>query len=218
METPPSLSPVAPPRTAGLATASLVLGILSVTCLSILAAIPALIVGAIALKQISASGGTLGGKGQALAGLIMGIISFALLPLAIAVFAIAASVTLPAVSGAHAKAQEAACLQNVRQCTLACEQYALEHEATLPTTWGEVKNYAVSEMPGPSLLHCRQDSGKAVSYKIVNPGQRLATLGPPAETIIVREVRTNHHGRRAVGFADGPVELHTDAGRPQLSR
>ena len=35
----------------------------------------------------------------------------------------------------------------------------------------------------------------------------FAALGHPEETIIVREIRANHHGRRAVGFADGHVDI-----------
>lgn len=211
MEAPPPITQVSPPHTAGLALASFVLGLLSVTCLSILTGIPALIVGSIALHQIGSSGGRGAGKSQALAGLIMGIVSFALLPLVIAVLAIATSVTLPAVNAARTKAKEAQCLNNVRQCTQACVRYAQAHDTTLPKVWGDAAKYVVNETPGKSLLHCRQDPVHAASYEIVHPGQRLAELGPPAETIIVREIRANHHGRRALGFADGHVELRADA-------
>ena len=210
MEAPPPITPVSQPQTAGLALASLVLGILSVTCLSILTGIPALILGSIALHQIGSSGGGVKGKSQALAGLIMGVISFALLPLVIAVLAVATSVTWPAVNAARTKAKEAQCLNNVRQCTQACARYAQEHDTALPNVWGDVANYVVSETPGKSLLHCHQDPVRGVSYEIVNPGRRLAELGPPDETIIVREIRANHHGRRALGFADGHVELRAD--------
>jgi prepilin-type processing-associated H-X9-DG protein len=41
----------------------------------------------------------------------------------------------------------------------------------------------------------------------VNPGKRLADLGPPEETIIVREIHANPRGKRAVGYADGHVEM-----------
>jgi len=209
MEAPPPIKQVSQPRTAGLAIASLVLGILSVTCLSILAGIPAVIVGSVALHQIGSSRSGAAGKSQALAGLIMGIVSVALLPLVIAV--LATSVTLPAVNAAHAHAKEAQCLNNVRQCTQACVRYAQEHDTALPRVWGDAAKYVVNETPGKSLLHCRQDPVRAVSYEIVYPGQRLVDLGPPAETVIVREIRANHHGKRALGFADGHVELRADA-------
>jgi len=203
METPPPIPQVVSPRTAGLAIASLVLGILSVTCLSILAGIPALILGIIALTRIGKSLGLLRGQGLAIAGIVMGGISFALLP-------IVAAMLIPAMSGARAGASKAACLSNVRQCTLACAQYAQEHDTALPTSFGELKTYLGGEASGARVLHCHQEPGTAISYEIVNPGKRLADLGHPEETVIIREIRANHQGKRAVGFADGHVELRAD--------
>lgn len=210
METPPPIPPVSQPRTAGLAIASLVLGLLAITCCSILAGIPALILGSLALQRIGASGGTLGGKIQALVGIVMGVVSFALLPLVAGVLAIATSVVLPAVSAAQAQAQEAVCLHNVRQGTAACVDFAREHDTALPVTWADVEKYFSGVSAAKSTLHCHQDQGVAVSYELVHPGRRLAELGPPAETVIVREICANHHGRRAIGFADGHVEMRAD--------
>jgi prepilin-type processing-associated H-X9-DG protein len=203
MQTPPPISQVSLPRTAGLAIASLVLGILAVSCLSILAGIPALILGIIALNKIGKSAGTLTGKGLAIAGLVMGGVSFALLP-------ITAALVLPAVVGARVKANEVQCLNNVRQCTLACEQYAQEHDKALPTSWSDTKKYMLTEAVAQHCLHCPQTPGTAASYEIVNPGKRLADLGHPQETVIVREINAPHRGKRAVGFADGHVEMRAD--------
>jgi len=71
---PPPLYP-APPPTNGLAVASLVLGIVSLACSQCITAIPGVILGHIALKQIRASGGTQGGRGLAIAGLVTGYVS-----------------------------------------------------------------------------------------------------------------------------------------------
>ncbi len=207
METPPTIPHVSLPRTAGIAIASLVLGILSVTCLSILAGIPALICGAIAMQRIGRSGGTLGGKGQALAGLIMGGISFALLPF---VLAFGAGLMLPAVSSARGAAQQAACMSHVKQCTLACVMYAQEHDTALPKSWGDVEPFIGDKTPGQSVLHCPINRTGPVSYELVHPGQRLADLGHPEETIIVRETAAPHRGQRVIGFADGHVELRAE--------
>ncbi len=57
---------------------SLVLGILSVTCLGLIAGIPAVILGNIAKKKITASGGYIRGSGLATAGLVMGWVSIGL--------------------------------------------------------------------------------------------------------------------------------------------
>lgn len=64
-----------PPRTDGLATAALIFGLLALFCvLGPLAGIPAIICGHLSGKRISASGGTLGGSGVALAGFILGCV------------------------------------------------------------------------------------------------------------------------------------------------
>jgi len=57
---------------------SLVLGILSLVCLGLIAGIPAVILGTIAKKKISASGGNIRGQGLATAGLVMGWVSIGL--------------------------------------------------------------------------------------------------------------------------------------------
>jgi prepilin-type processing-associated H-X9-DG protein len=203
MQTPPPIGQVSSPRTAGLAIASLVLGILSVSCLSILAGIPALILGIVALSKIGKSAGTLVGQGLAIAGLVLGGVSFLLLP-------ITAALVLPAFSNARGAAYQAACLNNVRQCTLACQMYAQEHEATLPNSLDDVKKFMGNEAAAQQALHCHQEKGTAVSYELVTPGKKLADLGQPAETIIIREINAPHRGKRAVGFADGHVEMRAD--------
>ena len=70
--------PVQPqPKTSALAVWSLVLGVLSLMCFSILAAIPGVICGHKAISRIGKSGGGLSGKGLAIAGLVTGYIGIA---------------------------------------------------------------------------------------------------------------------------------------------
>jgi hypothetical protein len=57
---------------------SLVLGILSLTCLGLIAGIPAVILGNVGKKKILASGGAIRGSGLATAGLVMGWVSIGL--------------------------------------------------------------------------------------------------------------------------------------------
>lgn len=67
---------VPPPQNDGKAIASLVLGILSlVGCFGALAGIPAIILGFMSRREIARSGGTVGGDGLALGGIITGILS-----------------------------------------------------------------------------------------------------------------------------------------------
>ena len=76
----------AAPRTDGMATASLVLGILGVLCCGILAPIAA-IMGFMSRNRIAASGGAIGGGGLAMAGLILGIIGTVLWIIGVIVWA-----------------------------------------------------------------------------------------------------------------------------------
>src|ERR1700757_1123111 len=68
-------------QTDGKATASLIFGILSLLCFSILAGIPAIILGHMSKANIRRSMGRLKGDGMATAGLVMGYISAATIPL-----------------------------------------------------------------------------------------------------------------------------------------
>ena len=69
------------------AVTALILGIVSLLCppLGLITGLVAIIVGALALRDISRSKGALGGNGMAVTGLILGILSFVVVaPLAIA--------------------------------------------------------------------------------------------------------------------------------------
>jgi hypothetical protein len=80
-ETPPPLRPAVVqtvPRTPPVAIWSLILAVLSFTCGWLFTAIPAVICGHIARAKIRKSGGALGGRGIATAGLILGYIALVL--------------------------------------------------------------------------------------------------------------------------------------------
>ena len=66
------------PRTPGLAIASLVLGLLSLFCFSVVAGVPAIICGHLAHGRIKRSGGRLSGAGLAVAGFVLGYLSIAM--------------------------------------------------------------------------------------------------------------------------------------------
>ena len=118
-----SYRPYQPPRTDGGAIASLVLGIASfVLCLSFLAGIPAVILGHISRSKIKKSGGRLQGDGMALAGLILGYISFLFIPLI-------AAIVIPNMLRARNSANEASAASTVRTINVA--------EVTYSTTYPE---------------------------------------------------------------------------------
>jgi hypothetical protein len=103
--------------TSGLAIAALVLGILSFPCFMGVTTIPAIILGILALGKIAASQGRLGGKGSAIAGVVLGFLGLvSVVPLLIALL-------LPAVQNvrdAAARQQEA---NNLKQMAIAMHNY-----------------------------------------------------------------------------------------------
>ena len=96
------------PQTDGKATASLILGILSILCFGLFAGIPAVVLGHMSRSNIEKSMGRLTGGGLALAGLIMGYCSLAITVLIIVAIAI------PNVLRARSSANESGALANVR--------------------------------------------------------------------------------------------------------
>jgi hypothetical protein len=100
-------------RTSGKAVASLVLGITSLP-LTLLTAVPALIIGYRALSEISVSQGRLKGRGWAWGGIILGWVGVALMPFGLAIVAVGE------VREAAARMRAA---NNMRQLALAMHNY-----------------------------------------------------------------------------------------------
>ena len=104
-------------KTSGLAITSLILSILGLICFSILTAIPGVICGHIALSKIKNSGGSLTGRGLAIAGLVIGYIGIVLLPLMIIL-------AIPNFKMARGKALAAVCKVQLQQIASAKQQWA----------------------------------------------------------------------------------------------
>ena len=140
---PPSLpSTPSAPRTPGIAIASLVLGILSFLCFGPLTGIPGIICGHVARKRINASGGTLGGSGIGLAGLILGYVNLAL---SIIVIPMMLAIAIPNFVKARTTAQQNVCIAHLKMLDLAKEQWGLENKKELTDT------PTMGELVGPSL-------------------------------------------------------------------
>ncbi len=117
--------PVTEPQTNGKATASLICGILSLTCFGLLTGIPAIILGHISKSEIRKSLGRMKGEGMALAGLIMGYISVAALPVLII-----AAIAIPNLLKARMAANEASAAGSVRTVVTASASYQIQKNTT----------------------------------------------------------------------------------------
>ena len=119
--------PLPPAKKSGQATASLVLGILSLfTCF--ITGIPAIIFGHLGLGSIARSQGQLGGKGMAVAGLVMGYIFTA----GTVVAALLAVGTFPLYSKIMDEMKMKSAMKSGYQIHQACFAYASEHDETFP--------------------------------------------------------------------------------------
>ncbi len=104
----------------GKATASLILGIVScMLCFGPLTGIPAIILGHISRGNIQRSRGQLKGSGKALAGLILGYLSIAMIP----VFLIVAAIAIPNLVRSRIAANEADAVRQIRSILTAQSSY-----------------------------------------------------------------------------------------------
>ncbi len=107
-----------PPEKSGKATASLVCGIL--LCLSPISSIIAVVLGHLALSEIKKSAGRMAGHGMAIAGLVLGYIGIATVPITLIIAAIA----IPNLLRAKMAANEATAVGSLRTYNTAMVSYA----------------------------------------------------------------------------------------------
>ena len=123
--TPPPPPVAARPTKLKLSGYSLVLGILSITCFAILAGIPAVICGHMALSKIDKSRGTLTGRGKAVAGLVMEYLGCTLATVFWA--GLLAAIIIPNYIKARDTFTQNGCLSNLRLIQTAKNQWALDN-------------------------------------------------------------------------------------------
>jgi len=214
---PPTQPPSGTPVRCGLATASLVCGILG-PCTVGLAAIAGLILGIIALSRIAKSAGQLTGRGLAIAGIILS----AATPVLLAIVAMLAAILLPALTHTRSRAQAAMSMSNMKQLCVAANAYAMDHDETLPPTdsWPEaLRNYGIDDqvLADPSDA----ETGRMFAVNAYFEGRRMDRIAPPPRTVLFFECapgappsggpellpeEPRHAGRYVFGFCDGHVE------------
>jgi len=114
---------VPPSETSGKAIASLILGIVP---FSLLSSIPAVVFGHLALSEIKKSGGRLRGRGLAIAGLVLGYLTIAMVPFILIIAAIA----IPNLLRARIAANESGAIGSLRLLATAEGSYSTSHPGT----------------------------------------------------------------------------------------
>jgi prepilin-type processing-associated H-X9-DG protein len=123
--------------TTGKATASLVLGLLSLTCAAF-AGLPAVVLGCLALGEIKRGGGRIRGRAAALWGIGLGVLGSAL---------VTPALVLPAFWAAREWAREQRCADNLKQIALAMHNFHTANDAFPPA--------AITDRQGQPLLSWR---------------------------------------------------------------
>ncbi len=204
MNDPQSPPPLGAEPKNGLSITSLVLGILSIACLSILAGIPAIITGHIARGRAKREPALYGGEGFALAGLIMGYLSIAL---GLVMIPLMAALMLPALAQAKNRAQTIACVSNMKMIGLAARIWSNDHNEIYPPDFLTMSN----ELNSPKILVCPGDKTKTkvevwsqfsasqnVTYEFLTPNAKEADILSQAA------FRCPIHNN--IGLGDGSVQ------------
>lgn len=199
-----------PPKTSGMAIASLVLGL---TGFCGITALIGMILGIVATIRIRKSNGRLKGKGLAIAGICVSAVMF------IVFLAVAAGLLLPALAKAKYQEQNSDCVSNVKHVCLAIRLFADENEGKCPqaANWCDA---ITQNLAGKHVFQCPQRAGSdgAFAFNAKLAGKTLSAI--PPDTVMIFEsskgwnftggaddvTQRPPHGRNFVfGFADGSV-------------
>ncbi len=166
-----------PVEKSGLATASLVCGILALpTCFA--TAIPAIVTGHIALSQIDKSGGRFSNRGGAKAGLILGYGTLGL-GVAIVIISMFAGLTAPFIIRQRQKAAQVESISNVRQIGLALMEYQAEHGtdgAPFPPDLKQLDSLGITTTIDQLLKVSGSNMGEWLYFPTADPATPSATL------------------------------------------
>jgi hypothetical protein len=211
--------PPAPPKTNGLATASLVLGILGFICLPVVGGIAGLILGILGLQQIGRSQGWQTGRGLAISGIIVSAVSIVV---CVWVTILVVSATWLMFTGGTIKSHVTDSMNNVRQMTVATQAYAASHRQQLPPVQAWDKAFLSANLVTDAALFTDpNDPPGTRSYAMNAALDGLEMSGVPGNTVLFFEcapgsppaggrellpVRPHHAGKYVIGLVNGVVE------------
>lgn len=189
IQSPSDVPPPLPrPIVSGSAVISLILGSLGLfTCG--LTGFVGLGIGIHALVQYK-SGGPTGGKGLAIAGVVVSSISILTLPVILLSLG-------PAINNAHAEAERVVCQSHMRQIGLALLMYAVDNDGQFPH---DLQTLTQPYNLPTDVLHCPSVRGpeaidRVTDYLYVRPTQPMIHIAEPARTIVLYERLSAHRGQ-----------------------
>jgi type IV pilus assembly protein PilA len=199
---PPAEGTIFPAQTSGKAIASLICGFfLFAFPMSILA----VIFGHLSVSEIRKSAGRLKGEGMAIAGLVLGYIGLAIIP----VILIIAAIAIPNLLRARLAANEASALGSVRILLAAELAYSSSHPET---------GYAcrLSDLADTGLIDSRLESGQKSGYNFELLGCHGAAAGEKAGfRVVAYPVVRQQTGMRAFCSDETAVIKFDQTGSPQ---
>jgi type II secretory pathway pseudopilin PulG len=182
-----------PDPASGLATGSLILGIISLLGFSCFTGIPAVICGHMAIGRQKRAGAN--PSGVAVAGLITGYLSFAYL---IFIIPLMAAIAVPSFMRARDRAMSARSLDNAQRIMVAIEEYRAEHGGQFPASLDNLGTH----LPNKTALvdpYAPQHGQNGFWYS-------KPTNDSDDEEVVLAGRGTTKEGLRTVGREDGSVQ------------
>lgn len=191
-------TPAVPSKVSSQAVWSLVLGILSITCLWLLGSVPAIILGILSIQRIDRSGGSLQGRGLGVAGIVTGSVGILA---GLFLWSMFAALMMPAYNQFQSKASQTQEMNRLKQVVLALHVHAADHAGAFPEDLNELVSAGLIE---ESVLAPSPQSELTILYR---PG--LRSDGPETEAVAAGSAPIARF--RSVAFVDGHVEQVAEA-------
>lgn len=210
--------PPAPPRTSGLAIASLVLGLLGMLTFGVTSLV-GMVLGIISLIQIQRRPDRLTGTGFAIGGLAVSALTFMMLP-------IFAAILFPVFARARGKAQQVSCQVNLKQLQLGVQMYCQDWGGHLPAA-GKWCDAAYEYVGNDNVYICPSLRGERCGYacNASLDGLTLSDIPGPNETVALFDAKggwnaaggveladPRHNGAANVAYVDGHVKWTSERG------